>query len=187
MDAIMVAMVAVLLANADGRSGRLLALLLADRTDTRRALTFFFGSFLVNAAFSALAGTIADRMIGQGVLTLFVAFALISAAIGLLWRGPLMLAVDPIADAGPMRLAATLFLSQFGDRSQFLIAALAATAGAGLWAAAGGFVGWAIALMPFVAFGPALADQRAARWTRWACAAVLAFWGLRSAMTAFGM
>lgn len=187
MDAIMVAMVAVLLANADGRSGRLLALLLAARTDTRQVLIFFFGSFIVNAAFSAVAGTIADRMIGQGVLTLFVAFALMTAAAGLLWRGRLMLAADSIVDAGPMRLAATLLLSQFGDRSQFLIAALAATAGASLWAAAGGFVGWAVALTPFVAFGPALAEQRAALWLRWACAAVLAFWGLRSAMTAFGM
>lgn len=183
----MVAMVAVLLANADGRSGRLLALLLAARPDTRRVLILFFGSFVLNASVSAIGGTIADRLMGQGVLTLFVAFALLMAAAALLWRGRGMITAASVVDAGPARLAATLLASQFGDRSQFLIAALSATAGAGLWAAAGGFVGWAIALMPFMAFGPALADQRAALWLRWACAAALGFWGLRSAMTAFGM
>jgi Ca2+/H+ antiporter, TMEM165/GDT1 family len=80
-----------------------------------------------------------------------------------------------------------MLLSQFGDRSHFLIGALAATSGAGHWAAAGGLAGWILAMLPLLAFGPALADRRAAKVVRWAAAAVLIVWGLRSAMAAFGI
>jgi putative Ca2+/H+ antiporter (TMEM165/GDT1 family) len=80
-----------------------------------------------------------------------------------------------------------MLASQFGDRSHFLIGALAATSGAGQWAAAGGLVGWTLAMLPFLAFGPALAERRAARLLRWASALILALWGIRTGMGAFGL
>ena len=80
-----------------------------------------------------------------------------------------------------------MLASQFGDRSHFLIGALAATSGAGQWAAAGGLVGWTLAMLPVLAFGPALAERRAARNLRWAAAAILTVWGLRTALGAFGL
>jgi putative Ca2+/H+ antiporter (TMEM165/GDT1 family) len=84
-------------------------------------------------------------------------------------------------------LAPRLFLAQLGDRSHFLIGALAATSGAGLWAAAGGLIGWTLSLVPFLAFGAALADQAAARIARLMSAAILTLWGLNAAMRAFGL
>jgi len=187
MDAIMVTLVAVLLANADGRSGRFLARLLDARSDRRAVIGIAIGSFVANALVAALAGSLANRMIGQGVIALLVAFALLTAAGALLWRGRLTLADEQVMAARTPLLAVRLLLVQVGDRSHFLIGALAATSGAGLWAAAGGLAGWIFAAVPFLAFGPALAERPAAQIVRWAGAALLILWGLRAGMNAFGL
>ena len=50
-----------------------------------------------------------------------------------------------------------------------------------------GMIGWVLAMVPFLAFGPALAEQRAARLIRWIAAAILTLWGARTAMGAFGL
>jgi len=186
MDAIMLALVAVLLANADGRSGIALSRLVNARSDRRATVVIAFGAFIVNAIVAAIAGSIANGLIGQGVAALFAALAMLSAAAALLWR----MALLPDAgadDAPPTLLAGRMLAAQFGDRSHFLIGALAATSGAGQWAAAGGLVGWTLAMLPFLAFGPELAEKRAARVLRWASAAILVLWGLRTGLGAFGL
>lgn len=183
----MLALVAVLLANADGRSGISLSRLLSVRPDRRMVVGIAFGAFLINAIITATAGAIANRMIGQGVAALLVALAMLSAAGALLWRGRQSLFDDEVRTATPTMLAGRMLVAQFGDRSHFLIGALAATSGAGQWAAAGGLVGWTLAMLPFLAFGPVLADRRAAHMLRWASAAVLASWGIVTAMGAFGL
>ena len=182
----MFALVAVLLANADGRSGIALAQLLAARRDRRVTVGIAFGAFLANALVAALAGAIANRMIGPGIAALFVALALLSGAAALLWPMKAETA-GRLANASTAELAVQMLARQFGDRSHFLIGALAATRGAGQWAAAGGLVGWTLAMFPFLAFGPALADRRAARLTRWTAAAILALWSIRTALGAFGL
>lgn len=182
----MLALVAVLLANADGRSGIALSRLLNVRSDRRVTVVIAFGAFIINAVIAAIAGAVANGMIGQGVAALLAAAAMLSAATALLWRVRLL----PDAgtdDASPAILAGRMLANQFGDRSHFLIGALAATSGAGQWAAAGGLVGWTLAMLPFLAFGPGLAERRAARNLRWAAAAILILWGLRTALGAFGL
>ena len=187
MDAIMLALVAVLLANADGRSGIALSRLLGARTDRRLVVAIAFGAFLLNATIAAVAGAIANRMMGQGVAALLVAFAMLSAAAALMWQARPSLANEQTLTASPPMLAGRMLLAQFGDRSHFLIGALAATSGAGQWAAAGALVGWTLAMLPFLAFGPDLAGQRAAHILHWASAAILTVWGLRTAAGAFGL
>ncbi|NIJ38622.1 putative Ca2+/H+ antiporter (TMEM165/GDT1 family) [Sphingopyxis panaciterrae] len=182
----MLALVAVALANADGRTGSFLSHLLSVRPDRRTVTVIAFGAFIANALVAAVAGSIANRMIGQGVAALFVAFAMASAVVALLWRDRAAPG-ESIEHAPPAILAGRMLAAQFGDRSHFLIGALAATSGAGLWAAAGGLIGWTIAMLPFLAFGPALRKRRAARIICWVSAAILAFWGLRTAMGAFGL
>src|SRR3546814_14943330 len=101
MDAIMVTLVAVLLANADGRSGCFLARLLGARDDRRVVVAVALGSFVANGLVAAALGSIANRMIGQGIVALLVGFALVTAAAALLWRGRLPLADDPaVAELG---------------------------------------------------------------------------------------
>ncbi len=183
----MLALVAVLLANADGRSGILLSRLLSARADGRAVVGIAFGAFILNAVIAATAGAIANRMIGQGVAALLVALAMLFAAAALMWHGrPALFDNDAMA-ATPTTLAGRILIAQFGDRSHFLIGALAATSGAGQWAAAGGLVGWTLAMLPFLAFGPALAERRAAHILRWASAAILMLWGIRTGLGAFGL
>lgn len=182
----MLALVAVALANADGRTGIFLSHLLNQRRDRRVATAIVFGAFLANALVAAAFGAVANRMIGQGVIALLVAAAMLSAAVALLWR------IRPLADTGaadaaPAALAGRILVTQFGDRSHFLIGALAATSGAGVWAAAGGMIGWVLAMLPFLAFGATLAERRAMRFIRWSSALILALWGIRTAMGAFGL
>lgn len=183
----MLALVAVLLANTDGRSGIFLSRLLSARDDRRVTALIAFGAFLINAVVAAIAGAVANRMIGQGVAALLVALAMVSAAIALLWRMRPAPVDAVVEDAAPPILAGRMLAAQFGDRSHFLIGALAATSGAGQWAAAGGLVGWTLAMLPFLAFGPALAERRAALVLRWLSAAILMIWGARTAMGAFGL
>lgn len=183
----MIALVAVMLANADGRSGALLAGLLLRRSDRRRVTAIALAAFLVNAVLAALFGAALGQMVGQGVVALLVAFALVTAALALVWPGRLLPEAEALAPLPPFMLGARLALAQLGDRSHFLIGALAATSGAGHWAAAGGSIGWVLAMLPMLAFGPALAERPGARWIRWAAAAFLALWGARSALTAFGL
>lgn len=182
----MLALVAVALANADGRTGAFLSDLLNVRRDRRAVTLIFFGAFLVNALVAAAFGTIANRLIGQGVVALLVAMAMLSAAIALLWRRP-SVASEVGGDTAPVLLAGRMLVTQFGDRSHFLIGALAATSGSGLWAAAGGTIGWILAMLPFLAFGAVLAERRAARLIRWGAALILTLWGARTALGAFGL
>ena len=115
-----------------------------------------------------------------------VVAVLLSAAAALLWR--MRPETDErLAAASAAELAAQMLARQFGDRSHFLIGALAATSGAGQWAAAGGLVGWTLSMLPFLAFGPALAERRGARALRWIAAAILALWGIRTALVVFGL
>lgn len=187
MDAIMLALVAVALANADGRTGALLSNLLSVRSDRRLVVVIVFAAFILNAVVAAVLGSIANRMIGQGIAALLVALAMLSAVVALLWRDRATLADDGTDQAPPALLAGRMLVAQFGDRSHFLIGALAATSGAGVWAAAGGLIGWTIAMLPFLAFGPALRETRAARIVRGASATVLLIWALRTALGAFGL
>ena len=183
----MIALVAVALANVDGRAGLFLSRLLTLRDDRRSVVAATFGAFVVHALIAAAAGSAANRMVGQGVVALLVALALLSAAAALLWPGrPDREAERLRAVPGPM-LAARLFAAQLGDRSPLLIAALAATSGAGLWAAAGGLVGWVLAMLPFLAFGAELAARRPMRLLRLLAAAILAVWGVRAGLGAFGL
>ncbi|MDK2760352.1 MAG: TMEM165/GDT1 family protein [Sphingopyxis sp.] len=183
----MIALVAVLLANADGQSGITLSRLLSARADRRVTTAIVFAAFAVNAAVAAIAGQVANRMIGQGVVALLVAAALLSAAAALVWRMKPARDDAGRANESPPMLAGRMLIAQFGDRSHFLIGALAATSAAGQWAMAGGIVGWTLAMLPFLAFGPALAERRAARVLRWISAAILMLWALRTGLGAFGL
>lgn len=183
----MLALVAVALANADGRAGLFLSRLLDMRSDRRTVVAAAFGGFVANAAVAAAAGAAANRMMGQGIVALLVMLALLSAAAALLWPWRPDRDADRARTLSGPALAGHLVIAQFGDRSHVLIAALAATSGAGLWAAAGGLIGWVLAMLPFLAFGAQLAARRAVRLLRLPAAAILALWGIRAGLGAFGL
>jgi Ca2+/H+ antiporter, TMEM165/GDT1 family len=187
MDAIMAVLAATLLANADGRSASLLAALVDARRDRRAVVGAFFAAFLLLAITSAVGAMLAGRMLGLGVLNLFAAFALGSAAAALLWRGRAEADAGALVAAPLPLLFTRLLLFQLGDRNQFLIFALGALSGAALWSIAGGAAGLLVAMLPVLALGPAMLEQRGARALRWAAAATLLLWAAMQARGAFGI
>lgn len=187
MDAIMTTLVAVLLAHADGRSGGALSRLLDARGDPRVAGALAAGSVAANALAAAVAGSLIHPLIDARVAAFLAAVALGCAAASLLARRKARLSAERLAAMPAPLLALRLLLAEAGGRTPLLIAAFAAMSGAGLWAAAGGMIGWTLAALPWLAFGPALADRPAARAVRWAAAAALGLWSLVAALRAFGI
>lgn len=183
----MTTLVAVLLANSDGRTGAMLAGLLAARDDRRGVLFSFFVAFLLLAAASAAGAMLASRMLGLGVLNLFAAMALGSAAAALLWTRRGAAPVAGLAALPAPLLFARLLLIQLGDRNQFLIFALGALSGAALWGVAGGSIGLGLALLPVLALGRGILQSSAARALRWTAAVLLLVWAIFFLRRAFGV
>jgi putative Ca2+/H+ antiporter (TMEM165/GDT1 family) len=187
MDAIMPVLVATLLANADGRYGVVLAELLDRRTDRRAVVIAFFGAFLALGIASVIGAVAANAMLGLGVLNLFAAFALISAAGAVFWSGRRPMDAAALADVPQPALFVRLALLQLGDRNQFLIFALGALSGAAWWGVAGGAAGLLVAMLPILGWGAGVLDRRWAGRLRWIAIAALILWGLSYARAAFGV
>ena len=183
MDAFMAALLAALLAGTDGRAAKLVERLL-EAGGAARVWTAFAIATLLNCALSAVGGVLAGEVIGLGVLTIFLAFAAIGGAIAVLWRHK-----EPRLPATDSMVALTLgiFLIQFGDATQFLIGAVAATSGAGLWAAIGGAIGIGLALVPGLFAGSQVYDRPGMRAMRWIAAALLTITAIRAVVLAFGL
>lgn len=178
---------AVLLANTDGRYARLLAALVDGRDDRRQTVILFFAAFGLLATVSAISAVIAGRMLGLGILNLFAAFALASAAGALLWTRRAPTDAAPLLTASAPSMLVQLLAIQLGDRNQFLIFALGALSGAALWGIAGGAAGLLVAMLPVLGWGPALLEGRKAKWLRIGAAVVLILWAAARARIAFGV
>lgn len=183
----MTILTAVLLANADGRTAATLGAVRAVRPDRGWAAASFFGAFLLLAAISAAGASLASDMLGLGVLNLFAAMALGSAAAALMWTQRAPVNPDNLA-AGPLPLLfVRLLLMQLGDRNQFLIFALGALSGAALWGVVGAMAGLAVATLPVLAFGHAVLAGNCGRFGRWTAAGLLILWAALYLRRAFGV
>jgi Ca2+/H+ antiporter, TMEM165/GDT1 family len=178
---------ALLLANADGRAGALLARLLAVRADRQAAMLAYFAAFLLLAVMSVTGALAAAYTLGMGVLNLFGAMALGSAAAALLWTRRAADEVPALAALPVPLLFFRLLLIQLGDRNQFLIFGLGALSGAAPWAVAGGMIGLLVAMLPVLVLGPEVRARKGAGALRWAAAAVLILWAAMLLRRAFGV
>jgi Ca2+/H+ antiporter, TMEM165/GDT1 family len=185
MDAIMVTLVAVLLANADGRTARMIAGPGETGHSDGRVFALYFAVFVLLAAASATGAVLASWSLGPGVLNLMAAMALLSAGGALLV--PRRASAVIFAGQTFTRMGLSLLLYQLGDRNQFLILALGALSGSALWGMVGGAAGMLLAMLPIVALGPLLLDDRGGRRIRWLAAAALALWALLYLRRAFGV
>ncbi len=183
----MTVLAAVLLANADGRAGALLAGLIAVRSDRRATALAFFAAFLLLAVVAAMGALAAAYTLGLGVLNLFGAMALGSAAAALLWTRRTPVDAAALAALPLPLLFVRLLLIQLGGRNQFLIFALGALTGTVPWAIAGGLVGLLLAMLPVLALGPAVLERSGAKWARGAAAAILLLWAAMLLRRAFGV
>ena len=152
MDALLTTFLAALLAEV-GDKTQLLVLALAVRY--RRPLPVLLGvavGALANSMLAAAGGVLVHGFITLRAISLLVAIALVLAGVGAFFRQKDESDMGSTWKTGPfLTTAACFFLLEFGDKTQFLTAALAAQYNALAFAAAGGAAGIIAANAP-VAF-----------------------------------
>lgn len=157
MEALVTSFVAAMLGEW-GDKTQLLVIALAVRY--RRPLPILAGVFaaaLANSLIAAFGGTLVHGMIVPRAVSLLVALALVFAGIaGLIRPKPYQSAGT--SRAGPFLVAAaSFFVLEFGDKTQFLTFALAARYDAFALAAAGATAGILMASVPAALLGDGLA------------------------------
>ncbi|HKR17517.1 TMEM165/GDT1 family protein [Rhizorhapis sp.] len=150
MDALLIALLASAFAEM-GDKTQLLALLLAVRFRSDGAVLAGIGvATLLNCALAAAGGWLISSLIGTSARTLFFALPFLFAGAGML------LPLKPPNDVRGWRLGPFLtaflamFILEFGDKSQFIVAGVTVRSADPLWAAAGASAGIFLALSPVV-------------------------------------
>jgi Ca2+/H+ antiporter, TMEM165/GDT1 family len=185
MDALLSTALSVLFAEMGDR-GQILAAALALRFhDDRRVLAGLTLATIINCTISAVAGSMIDGWISEEPMRLFTALAYIFAGAGMLaWRRKVELLSGWKTGAFLTSLLG-LFILQFGDKSQFLIAASAANYELWGFALLGGILGILLACVPAVLLREKLADAIPIGLLRRIAGAVMLIWGLYLALGAF--
>lgn len=178
MDAAYTTFFSVFLAELGDRT-QILAAVLALRY--RRNGTIIFGlacATFLNCAISAFGGSVIDNLISEQPVQLFAGLAYILAGAGMLfWRRN----VDPLRTwKTPAFLTAFLglFILEFGDKSQFIIAAQSARTPLWGMTLVGGFLGIMAATVPAIILREKLAQIVPLKPIRWISGALLMFWGV---------
>lgn len=187
MDALLSTFLSVFLAEMGDRTQILAAALALRYHKNGAVLAGLACATLANCAISAAAGSVIDGWISEEPLKLFTGMAYVFAGAGMLmWRR----AVDPLSGwKTPAFLTAFLglFILEFGDKSQFIIAVQAARYDYWGMAMAGGFAGIMAATVPAVILREKLAQILPLKPIRWISGALLLGWGIRLALQAFGL
>ena len=187
MDALLSTFLSVFLAEMGDRTQILAAALALRYHKNGAVLAGLACATLANCAISAAGGSVIDSWISEEPLKLFAGMAYIFAGAGMLmWRR----VVDPLSGwKTPAFLTAFLglFILEFGDKSQFIIAVQAARYDYWGMAMAGGFAGIMAATIPAVILRERLAQILPLKPIRWISGALLLGWGIRLALQAFGL
>ena len=159
MDALLTSFVAAALGEW-GDKTQLLVIALAARY--RRPLPILAGVFaaaLANSLIAAFGGIFVHDMVPIRAISLLVALALVFAGVAGLIR-PRPYRSAGTSRAGPFLVAAaSFFVLEFGDKTQFLTFALAARYDAFALAAAGATAGIMVSSVPAALLGDALAKN----------------------------
>lgn len=186
MEAAFITFLSVFLAETGDRT-QILAAALALRYHKNNAIIGGLAcATILNCAISAMGGSVIDGWIGERPLKLFAGLAYIFAGAGmLLWRRN----VDPLLSwKTPAFLTAFLglFILEFGDKSQFIIAAQSARTPFWGMTLVGGFLGIMAATVPAVILRDKFAKIVPLKPIRWLSGGLLLMWGFRLATQALG-
>lgn len=153
MDALMAALVAALLAQAGDRQGWVAARL--ARQFDRPAIVLIMATIAMAIGYGlgGFAGGLMAPILTPNARALLLAVALVSSGASALWPP------RPLPQCGGATLGVaataliTLLAASMGDRTQFIVAALAARSDAPLFAAIGGTLGSVAAFGAMMAYG----------------------------------
>lgn len=158
MDSLIATLLTLILAETGDRTQLLAAALALRFAGNRAVMAGFALASLANCLLSGFAGSHIDSWISQDPLRLFNGLAYALAGIAMLgWRRK----VDLLEGwkTGPFLTAFFgLFILQFGDKGQFVIAANAALADHWLFPALGGWLGTLVAILPAILLRERLAQ-----------------------------
>ena len=187
MDTLLTTFLAVVAAEMGDRS-QILAAALALRFRNDLAIVAGLAlATLLNCAISSAAGSMIDGWISDEPLRLFTAAAYIFAGVGmLLWRRKVDV-LEHWKTGAFLTSFAGLFILQFGDKSQFLIAANAASTPLWGFTFAGGVLGILAACIPAVLLREKLAAILPISGIRRIGGAIILLWGLYLALGSFGL
>lgn len=170
-----------------GDRAQLLAAALGQRFDRPVALLL---AACLASGLMAIVGALGGRLVGDWIsidaLRLFYALSLVFAGLGMLaWRRP----VDVLQGwrTGPFLTGSLgIAIVQFGDKSQFIIAATAARSHDWLWPLLGGWTGTLLGLAPAIIWQGELAAWPL-RAVRIVAGGVITLIGMGLALAAFGL
>ncbi|SIN60035.1 Putative Ca2+/H+ antiporter, TMEM165/GDT1 family [Parasphingorhabdus marina DSM 22363] len=142
---------------------------------------------LVNCLLSAWAGSQVNQWISEEPVRLFYALSLLLAGVAMLaWRRPVDL-LENWSTGAFWTSFLGLFILQFGDKGQFILAATAARTDAWIFAAIGGWIGVMLACLPAIILQERLAQAVPVVAMRKTGGTVLVAIGIILAMSAWGV
>lgn len=165
-----------------GDKSQLLAVVLATRFRQPVAVIAGMGTgLLLNHMLAAAVGVLLSHLIPADILRIVVAAGFFLAAGFVLFGGNGR--DEPVQAPATWRgayltTAATFFVVEMGDRTQLLVASMAAATGQPAAVLAGAFVGIMLAAVPAVLFADRLLTRLPVRLLRWLSAAIFVAVGL---------
>jgi len=187
MDAFLTSILAVIFAEMGDRT-QILCAVLAIRFRNNAPIFWGLGcATLVNCAISAIAGSAINGWISEEPVRLFYGLALFLAGLGMVgWRRKVDLLEN--WNFSPYWVAFLgIFILQFGDKSQFIIAATAARTDAWAFAMVGGWIGTMIACIPAIILQEKLAELLPIDMIRRVAGVIFLLMGLALAFSAWGL
>ena len=184
MDALLTTFVAAALAEWGDRTQLFVVVLAARFARPGAILAGLAVAALANGAVAAIGGVLIHELVNTRALSLLVALALLMAGVGsLIQRRPPDIARRWRTGAF-VTAAASLFLLEIGDKTQFITFALAARFDTVLLAVAGATAGILVANAPAAVLGSAFSEAVPVKPIRWAIAALLLITGFVVAVQA---
>jgi putative Ca2+/H+ antiporter (TMEM165/GDT1 family) len=159
MDSLIASFLTLILTETGDRTQLLAAALAIRFASNRPVIIGLAAASLINCLISAYAGSFIDQWVSQDPVRLFNGLAHVLAGIAMLaWRRPVDLLHGWKTGSG-LTAFLGIFILQFGDKGQFIIAANAARADHWLFPAIGGWLGILTAVVPAILLKERLAQM----------------------------
>jgi Ca2+/H+ antiporter, TMEM165/GDT1 family len=185
MDSLLATLFSVFITEIGDRPQILAAALALRFSNDRMVIWALALATALNCAISAVAGSVIDQWISEDPLRLFNGLAYVSAGVAMLWwRRPVDL-LDGWNIAPFLTAFIGLFILQFGDKAQFIIAANAAMTPYPIFTGLGGWLGIMAAVVPAVVLKEKLAQIFPLPNIRKAGGVLLLLWGVYQALRAW--